>query len=117
MTDIDLETIYQAARESFPYPLDSTGCAYGDFEMDDGCMEYGEEFTFEAGKLLNDVLVAGGWLEMRLDDLDTQPTISALFRLAQNGDWGKGLILKDELAVQAQYNIELKKWHIFLDTI
>jgi hypothetical protein len=108
-----LETLFQEAVDTFPYPLETTSITQGDLETQNDSIEYGEEFTFPAGKLLDDELTAGGWIELRHEDAET--TISAFFGVARNGDWDKGRILPETMAIQGHYDPETKTWELYLD--
>lgn len=117
MPHVNLEDLYQVARDSFPYALDPTGYTQGDYESDDGFIEYGEEFTFTAGQLFNEKLVAGGWIEVRQDAPDDEPFVTGIFALSRNGDWENGRILPETVAVQGHFDIEAKKWELWIDHI
>ena len=86
------------------------GHTQGDLEsLQDGTeQEYGEEFTFTAGTLLNEQIVAGGWVELRKDDEEI--ILSAFFGLTRNGDWQHGQILGEYEAVQGWYDLDTKTW-------
>ncbi len=66
---INLEDLFEQAVEAIPYPdLEPTSIEQGELEAyDKGFVEYSVEYTFEAGKLFDDKLVAGGWVELRQD--------------------------------------------------
>lgn len=86
MPHVNHEELYQVACDNFPYELDTTGCTQGDYASEYNSIEYSEEYTFTAGKLFNEEIVAGGWIEIRQDSGDDEPTISAFFGLSRNGD-------------------------------
>ncbi len=79
--------------------------------------EYSEEFIFPAGKLLGDDLMAGGWIELRQDQGDKQPTITPVFGVAREGDWEHGRILAESLAIQGYYDLDSHTWELYLDTL
>ena len=115
MPHVNHEDLYQVACDNFPYALDPTSITQGDYASDDGYIEYGEEFTFTAGKLFNEEIMAGGWIELRQDSGDDEPTISAIFSLSRNGDWQNGRILPETMAVQGQYDLASKTWELWID--
>jgi hypothetical protein len=109
------ERIFSEAIEAFPYPLEPTSITQGDFEdTRSGEIEYSEEFTFEVGKLLNESLMAGGWIDYRQEGKDIY--ISALFGIARNGDWKSGSILGECEGLLGYYDIEKKEWDLSIDT-
>lgn len=113
------EQLFEQATDNFPYPsLQPTSITMGELPetFNDGQFEYSEEFTFEAGKLLEDELTAGGWIELHQDQGDEQPTLSAFFGVARNGDWEQGRILPETLAIQGYYNLDSQTWEFDLDT-
>lgn len=117
MQTISLDTLFYEAVESLPYKdCESTGYTQGDLEsLQDGTeSEYSEEFTFTAGTLLDERIIAGGWVELRKDDEDI--TISAFFGLSRNGDWQHGRILEEYEAVQGWYDLDTKKWTLEIGT-
>jgi hypothetical protein len=117
MQTISLDSLFYEAVESLPYTdCESTGYTQGDLEsLQDGTeSEYSEEFTFTAGTLLDEHIIAGGWVELRKDDDDI--TISAFFGLSRNGDWEHGRILREYEALQGWYNLETKKWTLEIGT-
>jgi hypothetical protein len=86
----------------------------GCFEAgENGFVEYAEEFTFPVGHLLNEALIAGGWVEFRRDEGEV--IITAFFGVARNGNWDKGRILPDDTAVQGSYDLETKEWAFWID--
>lgn len=109
-----LENLFAQAVEAIPYDLTPTSVTMGEFEPDaDGFVEYSEEFTFPVGRLFDEELVAGGWVDLRQDD--DEVTISAFFGIARNGDWESGRILPDHTAVQGSYDPEQKQWEFWID--
>ena len=97
-----------------PYDVTSTGITQGDFEADDDdFVEYAEEFTFPVGRLFDEQLIAGGWVELRRDDDGV--TITAFFGVARNGDWKNKRILPEDTAVQGHYDFENKTWEFWID--
>ena len=111
-----LENLYQEALDNFPYNnLQSTGITQGNFQASSGFVEFAEEYTFKAGTLFNEKLLAGGWIELRQDSPDEDPIITAFLGVARNGDWEKGRILPDQVAVQGHYDITAKTWDLWID--
>lgn len=111
MQTISLDTLFYEAVECIPYQdCDSTGYTQGDLEsLQEGIgSEYSEEFTFTAGTLLDEQIIAGGWVELHKDDEDI--TISAFFGLSRNGDWQHGRILGKCEVVRGWYDLEAKTW-------
>ncbi len=115
MTHVTLENLYQEALKHFPYELDFTSCTQGDFEPHQGCIEYSEEYTFTAGKLFDEKIVAGGCIELRRDSGDDAPTITGFFGLSRAGDWENGQLLPETVAVQGSYNLTTKTWELWID--
>jgi hypothetical protein len=113
--DSTLEALFAQAIRDFPYPnLQPTYTTQGDLEPDEnGAVEYAEEYEFEAGKLFDEELVGGGWIELRRQDRET--SITALCGVARNGDWEKGRILPDTIAVQGVYDLQKKQWEFWID--
>lgn len=107
-----LEDIFEEAVEAIPYPaIYPTSCTQGDFDAeDDEEFEYSAEYTFTAGKLLDEPLEAGGWVELRRDDGEI--TISALFSVVRNGDWQDedAKILPEYHGIQGWYDLKEKTW-------
>lgn len=112
-----LEALFRQALQSFPYQdLEPTSVSQGDLERDsDDFIEYGEEFTFEVGKLLDESLQAGGWIELRRDTPHEDPTITAFFGIARSGDWERGRILPETTALQGLYDIKRGCWDLWID--
>lgn len=108
-----LERLFEQAVEAIPYNPSSTSIIQGSFEPANGFVEYSEEFTFRVGNLLDEDLTAGGWVELRQEDGETY--ISGFFGIARDGDWEKGRILPDELALQGVYDLEKKSWEFWID--
>jgi hypothetical protein len=111
---VSLEQLFEQAVEAIPYNLTPTSITQGDFEADEnGFVEYSEEFTFSAGRLFNEELVAGGWVDLRQDEGDV--SISGLFAIARNGDWKDGLILPECTGLIGEYDLETKHWEFYID--
>jgi len=109
-----LEQLFERAVEAIPYDLTPTSITMGSFQADkDNFVEYSEEFTFPVGRLFDEDLIAGGWVELRRDAGEV--TITAFFGVARNGNWDKGRILPDDTAVQGSYDLEKKKWEFWID--
>lgn len=114
MQTITLQSIFEEALEYFPYPdIERTGYTQGNIE-DENEEEYAEEFTFQAGKLFDEDIIAGGWIDLRKDGEDI--SISALFNLSRNGDWENGRLLGECEGVQGWYDREIKRWTLQIDT-
>ena len=67
VTPATLQELFDEALEAIPYPdLQPTCITQGtlDVEDDEEDVEYSEEHTFTAGKLLDEPLEAGGWVEL-----------------------------------------------------
>ena len=117
MHDTSLESLFEAAIASFPHSdLEPTSYEQGDFDPDDeGEVEYSKEFTFSAGQLFNEQLMAGGWIDLRRDR-DGEISISGLFAVARNGDWKEGSIFPECVGVQALYDLEQQTWELWIDS-
>lgn len=117
MQTISLDNLFYEAVENLPYnDCQSTGYTQGCLEnLQDGTeSEYSEEFTFKAGALLNEDIIAGGWVELRKEEEDI--TLSAFFGLSRNGDWEHGRILGEYEAVQGWYDLDTKTWKLEIGT-
>ena len=102
------------AIPAIPYDLTPTSIIQGDFEPDkDDFVAYSEEFTFPVGRLFDEDLIAGGWVELRQDEGEV--SITAFFGVARNGDWEKGRILPNDTAVQGTYDLEQRGWEFWID--
>lgn len=113
----DLETLFTEALERFPYPLDATSITQGELTSDDpeAEIEYSEEFIFTVGKLFNETLQAGGWIDVRREP--GEPVfISGLFGVARDDDWKDGSILPECVGVHASYDLETKTWELWIDS-
>jgi hypothetical protein len=109
-----LEKLFEQAVKAIPYDLTPTGITQGEFEPDEaGFVEYSEEFTFSAGRLFNEELVAGGWVDFRQDEGEV--SISGLFAIARNGDWKDGPILPECTGLIGEYDLETKHWEFYID--
>lgn len=109
-------TLFEQALAHFPYELTATGITQGDFEPHASYgIEYAEEHTFEVGRLLDMRLMAGGWIELRQDQDDEEPTITGFFGIARNGDWKEGSVLGEYQALQGQYNPDAQSWELWID--
>ena len=111
-----LEALFEQAVEAFPHELEPTSITQGNLEADkDEDVEYAEEYTFEAGKLLDEELKAGGWIELRRDEGDL--SITALFGVARGGDWKNkdAQVLPEHSAIQGAYDLERKSWELWID--
>lgn len=109
-----LEQLFEQAIEAFPYQLDPTSITQGDLEAAQGeDVEYAAEYIFEVGQLIDEKLLAGGWVELRREEDDI--TITAFFGIARNGDWEKGRILPEDSALQGTYDIETAEWELWID--
>lgn len=116
MPNVTLEDLYQAALEQFPHELEPTSITMGDWSADqDGYLEYSAEFTFTAGQLLDEPLLAGGWIELRQDSPTEDPSITAFFGVARHGDWKNGSILAPDSALQGQYDLQTRLWELWID--
>lgn len=117
MPTTDLQDLYDTAIDHFPYPdLTTTGCTQGDLEdPSDDSIEYSAEYTFTAGQLLGEPIEGGGWIEIRRDTPDEEPTISAFFGLSRAGDWQNGRILPETVAVQGTFDPDTKTWDLWID--
>jgi hypothetical protein len=74
--------MFDEAIEAIPYDLTPTSITQGEFEPDEkGFVEYSAEFTFPVGRLFDEELVAGGWVDLRQDDGEIY--ISGLFSIAR----------------------------------
>lgn len=109
-----LEELFEQAVEAFPYQLDPTSITQGELEAEPGeDFEYAEEFTFGVGQLVDEQLLAGGWIELRRDGGEI--IITGFFGVAHNGDWEHGRILPDDTAVQCTYNTDTAEWELWID--
>ena len=109
----DEQTFY-AAVEKFPYKLEPTSITQGTLETDEqGNIEYAEEFVFKAGQLLNEPLMAGGWIELRRDPAG-EVVVPAFFGVARNADWQQGRILSEHEALQGEYALASETWKLWL---
>ncbi|MFC1960026.1 hypothetical protein ACFLYO_04905 [Chloroflexota bacterium] len=112
-----LEDIFEEAVEAIPYPdLEPTSITQGDFDADDDdFIEYSAEYTFTAGKLLDEPLEAGGWVELRRDDGEVY--ISAFFGVARQGNWEdkEARVLPEHHAIQGQCDQANKSWEFWID--
>jgi hypothetical protein len=108
------EHLFDQALTDFPYELNPTSIAQGTLDTDNnGDIEYAEEYIFAAGRLLDEELSAGGWIELRHDHNDT--SISAFFGVARNADWKEGRILPEDMAIQGVYNLDSRMWELWID--
>jgi len=109
-----LEGLFEQAVEAIPYDLTPTSITMGDFEGDqDGFVEYSEEFTFPVGRLFDEDLIAGGWVELRRDEEEV--SITAFFGVSRGGDWENKRILPEDTAVQGHYDLDQKTWEFWID--
>jgi hypothetical protein len=111
------EALWEAALSHFPYSdIQSTGYVQGDLEPDErGEIDYSEEFTFTAGKLFDETLEAGGWIDVRREPDEAEVSITGLFTVARNGDWQEGVILPECVGVHAAYDPEANEWELWID--
>jgi hypothetical protein len=112
-----METIWEQALEAFPYPNLQTA-EYVDGDLEDPKTDdvfYQEEFTFDAGQLIDEDLEGGGSIEVYRDE-DGEIFIRALFIVARYGDWEEGRILPECTGIHAEYDIEKKTWEMTIDT-
>lgn len=110
-----LETLFEEAVAAFPHGLEPTSITQGDLEVEQGDdIEYAEEYTFEAGRLLDEELRAGGWIELRRDGSDL--SITALFGVARNGDWKNkdAQVLPECHGIQGVYDLKKKTWELWI---
>jgi hypothetical protein len=111
------EQLFYSAVEKFPYELEPSSITQGTLEAeDDGTVKYAEEYTFEAGVLLNERLMAGGWIELRRDS-ESAIFVIALFGIARNADWKNRGILRENEAVQGEYDTETQTWKLWINTV
>ncbi|GAB4574681.1 MAG: hypothetical protein Kow0077_22430 [Anaerolineae bacterium] len=109
-----LEDLFEQAVAAIPYELETTSVTMGELEPDgDGFIEYSEEFTFKVGQVFDMDLIAGGWVELRQEDGEI--TITAIMGIARNGDWEKGRILPEDMALQGIYDLESQTWEFWID--
>lgn len=113
-----LYELFEQAIANLPFPnLEHTSITQGDIEVDDNDqdVEYSEEYIFTAGKLLDEPLKAGGWVDLRRDDGEVY--ISAFFGVARNGDWKneEAQVLPEHHAIQGQYDLESQSWEFWID--
>jgi hypothetical protein len=102
--------LWEEALASFPYPdLKTAGWRDGNLEDGDDGAFYEEEFTFDAGKLLQDQLIARGWLEFSREH-NGWLGIVGLFKLYKVDS--KESILAKHLHVLPRYDITSKTWTI-----
>jgi hypothetical protein len=118
MNYTQLENLFEEALNHFPYPdLEPTSCTQGELEPDEsGEVDYSEEFTFEVGKLIDQSLIAGGWIDCRRDSEQDEIWISGLFTVARDGDWDKGKIFPESTGINAFYDSEKKEWELIIDS-
>jgi hypothetical protein len=116
MQNNKLEQLWEEAIANFPYKdLEPTSYVNGDLEAEEGEeMEYSEEFTFTVGKLIDQDLVAGGWID--LHRYDGEVSISGLFAVSRDGDWEEGHILPECTGVLADYDLKSKTWEMSIDS-
>lgn len=116
-TTLPLEKLFNQAVEDLPFAdKEWTSVSQGSLtEPYQGEIEYSEEWTFTAGELLNERLVAGGWIELRKDE-NADILINGFFGIARNGDWKEGSILKEYEALQGWYNPVTRTWELQIDT-
>lgn len=110
--------LWEEAIENFPYQdLQPTGYSDGDYldVEDDEEVGYSEEFTFTVGRLFDQDLVAGGWIDLRRDD-SGEVSISGLFDISRDGDWQEGRILPECTGVLAYYDLKTRTWEMNIDT-
>ena len=110
-----LERLFEEAVTAFPHELEPTSITQGNLEIGEGeGVEYAEEFTFEAGKLLDEELRAGGWVELRRDGGDL--SITALFGVARNGEWKNesAQVLPECHGIQGVYDLKKKTWELWI---
>lgn len=112
--DAALEDLFYQAVEAIPYEVTSTGINQGDFEtVHYGSIEYAEEYEFMVGRLFDEDLIAGGWVELRHEDDET--SITAFFGVARNGDWENKRVLPEDTAVQGTYDLDANTWEFWID--
>lgn len=117
-----LQALWDKALEVFPKDLDYTSIAQGyppeDIEADalgyiQEELEYSEEYIFEAGTLGDSRLMAGGWIDMRMNPrYDDKPSISAMFGVALDGNWHdkNSRVLGEYQMLQTYFDIETETW-------
>ncbi len=118
LTGWQLEELYRESLATLPYPdLEPTGGVQGEFEPNpgEGFVEYSEEYVFCAGKLLDEPLMAGGWVDLRSEAGEVY--ITALFSVARNGDWQNkaAQVLPEYHAIQGTYDLDAKRWEFWID--
>jgi len=108
----DLQALFDEAMDRFPYPdKQTTGFSHGSLEPTKvGTVEYSEEYTFDVGRLFDERLEAGGWIDVRKDNANDELTITGLFTVARNGDFEKSLIFPEGYGVNAYYDPKAKSW-------
>ncbi|MGJ3237390.1 MAG: hypothetical protein ACFE0Q_01665 [Anaerolineae bacterium] len=111
---LSFEDFFESIVDNFPYKLERTGYTQGDLEISEPNedLEYSEEFTFEIGKILDQPLVAGGWIDLRRDSRDSELHVSGFFSIALNGDFENSKILDEYKALQGYYNHDTHTWEL-----
>ena len=114
---LSFEDLFETIVDNFPYELERTGHTQGDIELayPDDDLEYAEEFTFEVGKFLDQSLVAGGWINIRRDNNETEIYVTGFFGIALNGDFENSKILADDKVLQGYYDLETQSWELEID--
>ncbi|KKN21624.1 hypothetical protein LCGC14_0923660 [marine sediment metagenome] len=113
-TNKRIENAWEIAIKAFPYELEFTSIEQGSLERDslEDEIEFSSEYTYEAGQLHNEKLVAGGWIDFRLDNGDNEPSISGLFTVARNGDFQDSdmQIFGECEGINCSYDITTETW-------
>ena len=114
LTNSEVESIWEEAIENFPHELETTSCEMGGLERDslEDDIEYSVEYTFDYGQLGDEPLVAGGWIDIRIEGDEVM--FSALFSVARNGDWSDDSmrIFRDCEGLQGWYDRDTGKWDL-----
>ena len=112
------EVFYQAVKD-YPHELEFTSLEQGSLERDslEDEIEFSSEYTYEAGNIHGMKMVAGGWIDFRLDTGE-EPNISGLFGIAIDGDWNEpsAQVLAEYQGIMAYYDIDTGKWDVSIDT-
>ncbi len=118
-TNKRVKTEWETAIKAFPHELEFTSYEQGSLERDslEDKIEFSSEYTYEAGNIHDSKMMAGGWIDFRLESGD-EPTISGLFGVSLNGDWHnkEAQIFGDCEGILAYYDIDTGKWDISIDS-
>jgi hypothetical protein len=109
------QEIWQEAIERFPVPsLKSTGRSIGQLEpISFAGIIYSEEFTFDAGWLINHRLISQGWIKFMQHAQGGKLLLQGDFIVTGDDNVKRNVFFTEFISITPNYDIESGNWSSF----